>query len=191
MIKHFITSILSILSVLLVGTPPAKNSLHRQPTREDRRKAIKRKISEAEGFTVRLCMKHHAHGGRSDVHQNADIAQILHEDAQRAYEKRHSRKEFIDLIHKTEFKSCIGHDSLARCLSRLTGKRILYNRAAIQVNYDDVILLVSLSGRLPERPNYVEYKGRLNFSLLRFEKQTQLDIENSLNKIKEITMEAI
>ena len=40
MIKHFITSILSILSVLLVGTPPAKNSLHRQPTREDRRKAI-------------------------------------------------------------------------------------------------------------------------------------------------------
>ena len=62
--------------------------------------AAKRKISEAEGFTVRLCMKHHAHGGRSDVHQNADIAQILHEDAQRAYEKRHSRKEFIDLIHK-------------------------------------------------------------------------------------------
>lgn len=102
-----------------------------------------------------------------------------------------SESEFIDLIHKTEFKSCIGHDSLARCLSRLTGKRILYNRAAIQVNYDDVILLVSLSGRLPERPNYVEYKGRLNFSLLRFEKQTQLDIENSLNKIKEITMEAI
>ena len=101
-----------------------------------------------------------------------------------------SESEFTDLIHKTEFKSCIGHDSLARCLSRLTGKRILYNRAAIQVNYDDVILLVSLSGRLPERPNYVEYKGRLNFSLLRFEKQTQLDIENSLNKIKEITMEA-
>ena len=102
-----------------------------------------------------------------------------------------SESEFIALIQKTEFKSCIGHDSLARCLSRLTGKRILYNRAAIQVNYDDVILLVSLSGRLPEKPNYVEYKGRLNFSLLRFEKQTQLDIENSLNKIKEITMEAL
>lgn len=102
-----------------------------------------------------------------------------------------SESEFINLIHSTKFKSCIGHDSLARCLSRLTGKKILYNRVSIQVNYDDVILLVSLNGRLPEHPNYVEYKGRLNFSLIRFEKQTQLDLENSLNKIKEITMEAL
>ena len=100
-----------------------------------------------------------------------------------------SESEFIGLIHRVHFKSCIGHDSLARCLSKLTGKKIPYNRVSIQVNYDDVILLVSLNGRLPERPNYVEYKGRLNFSLLRFEKQTQLDLENSLNKIKEITME--
>lgn len=102
-----------------------------------------------------------------------------------------NESEFINLIHNTKFKSCIGHDSLARCLSRLTGKKISYNRVGIQVNYDDVILLVSLNGRLPERPNYVEYKGRLNFSLIRFEKQTKLDLENSLNKIKEITMEVI
>ena len=80
---------------------------------------------------------------------------------------------------------------MARCLSKLTGKEILYNRASITVNYDDVILLVSLTGRLPEHPNYVEYKGRLNFSLIRFEKQTQVDLENSLNKIKEIKMEAL
>ena len=66
----------------------------------------------------------------------------------------------------------------------------MYNRAGIQVNYDDVIILVSLSGRLPENPDYVEYKGRLNFSLLRFEKQSQIDFKNSLNKIKEIKMEA-
>lgn len=102
-----------------------------------------------------------------------------------------NESEFIDLVHKGKFESCIGHESLARCLSRLTGKKILYNRASITVNYDDVILLVSLTGRLPEKPNYVEYKGRLNFSLIRFEKQTQLDIENSLNKIQEIKMEAI
>lgn len=102
-----------------------------------------------------------------------------------------NESEFVSLIHKADFDSCIGHESLARCLSRLTGKKILYNRKSIQVNYDDVILLVSLMGRLPERPNYVEYKGRLNFSLIRFEKQTQKDFENSLNKIKEIKTEAL
>lgn len=102
-----------------------------------------------------------------------------------------SESEFVDLIHNARFKSCIGHESLARCLSRLTGKEILYNRASITVNYDDVILLVSLNGRLPEKPNYVEYKGRLNFSLIRFEKQTQMDIQNTLNKIQEIKMEAL
>ena len=102
-----------------------------------------------------------------------------------------SESEFVDLIHHTRFKSCIGHKSLANCLSRITGKEILYNRASIQCNYDDVILLVSLTGRLPENPDYVEYKGRLNFSLIRFEKQTRLDLENSLNKIKEIKMEAL
>jgi len=102
-----------------------------------------------------------------------------------------SESEFIDLIHNSHFKSCIGHESLARCLTKVTGKEILYNRASIQVSYDDVIILVSLNGRLPEKPTYVEYKGRLNYSIKRFEKQTQMDIENTMNKIKEIKMEAI
>ena len=102
-----------------------------------------------------------------------------------------SESEFIDLIHHCNFKSIIGHADLARCLSKLTGKEILYNRKNIQVNYDDVLLLVSLNGRLPEKPSYVEYKGRLNFTFLRFEKQTQIDIQNSLNKIEEIKMEVI
>ena len=102
-----------------------------------------------------------------------------------------SESEFVELIHNTRFKSCIGHESLARCLSKVTGKEILYNRASITVNYDDVILLVSLTGRLPEKPNYVEYKGRLNYSFVRFEKQTQMDIENTLNRIQEIKMEAL
>ena len=102
-----------------------------------------------------------------------------------------SESEFVELIHNTRFKSCIGHESLARCLSRVTGKEILYNRASIQVSYDDVILLVSLNGRLPEKPSYVEYKGRLNYSFMRFEKQTQMDIQNTLNRIEEIKMEAL
>lgn len=101
-----------------------------------------------------------------------------------------SESEFITLVNTGAFKSVIGHESLARCLSKLTGKEILYNRKNIQLNYDDVILLVSLNGRLPENPTYVEYKGRLNFTFVRFEKQTSLDVQNSLNKIEKIKMEA-
>lgn len=102
-----------------------------------------------------------------------------------------SESEFIELIHECDFTSVIGHEDLARCLSKLTGKNIPYNRRGIQVSYDDIILLVSLNGRLPENPSFVEYKGRLNFSLKRFEKQTQIDIENTINKIQEIKMEAL
>lgn len=102
-----------------------------------------------------------------------------------------SEAEFVNLIHNSDWTSVIGHDNLAKCLSKITGKHIPFNRKGIQVTYDDVIILVSLNGRLPENPTFVEYKGRLNFCFKRFEKQTQVDIENSLNKIKEITMEAI
>lgn len=102
-----------------------------------------------------------------------------------------SESEFINLVHNGHFKSIIGHEQLAACLSRLCGKRIPYNRKNIQVTYDDVLLLVSLRGRLPEHPSYVEYKGRLNFTFVRFEKQTQIDMENSVNKINEILEEAI
>ena len=100
-----------------------------------------------------------------------------------------SESEFVELIHNSKFRSCIGHESLAKCLTRICGKEILYNRASIQVNYDDVLILVSLKGRLPEHPSYIEYKGRLNYSFLRFEKQTPMDIQNSLNRIKKIKME--
>ena len=95
-------------------------------------------------------------------------------------------EEFVDIVHHADFTSVIGHDDLARCLSKITGKKIKYNRRGIQVNYDDLVLVVSLSGRLPENPSYVEYKGRLNFSLKRFEKQTQADMLTSIQKIEEI-----
>ena len=99
--------------------------------------------------------------------------------------------EFIKLIHDSNFKSCIGHESLANCLSKITGKEIRYNRTSVSVSYEDIILLVSLNGRLPEHPNFVEYHGRLNYSLIRFEKQNQIDIENSANKFKQLLMEEI
>lgn len=59
-----------------------------------------RKRSEAEGLTVRLCERHHAHGGPDDVHINASLSRILKEEGQRAFEKTHTRQEFIDLIHR-------------------------------------------------------------------------------------------
>ena len=48
------------------------------------------------------------------------------------------------------------------------------------------ILLVSLDGRLPEHPTYVEYKGKLKYSFVRFEKQSAEDFANTIAKIKEI-----
>ena len=97
-----------------------------------------------------------------------------------------SEAEFIELLHECEWESAIGHASLANCLSKITGVRISKNRAHLNITYDDVLLMVYLQGRLPERPSYVEYKGRLNYSFVRFEKQTMLDIENSLKKIENI-----
>ena len=100
-----------------------------------------------------------------------------------------SEEKFIELIHNCDWKSAIGHDTLASCLSKITGRKIRKNRLSLNITYDDVLLMVSLKGRLPEHPTYVEYKGRLTYSFVRFEKQTLLDIENSLNKIEE--MEAL
>ena len=97
-----------------------------------------------------------------------------------------SESEFVNLIHNADFKSCIGHRDLAKCLTKVTGKTIPFNRASITVNYDDLILLVSLKGRLPEHPNYVEYKGRLNYSLLRFEKQSIEDLANSKKILEDL-----
>ena len=97
-----------------------------------------------------------------------------------------SEREFCELIHCTNFMSVIGHQLLADYLSELTQMDILYNRKAIQVNYDDLIILVSMNGRLPEHPRTVDYKGRLNYTLVRFEKQSNKDFLESISKINEI-----
>ena len=97
-----------------------------------------------------------------------------------------SELEFIELVQNVPFKSVIGHKDLADTLTMITDREIMYNREAIQVNYDDCILLISLRGRLPEHPTYVEYKERLNYSFIRFEKQTGNDFANTINKIHEI-----
>ena len=99
--------------------------------------------------------------------------------------------EFINLVNHGNFKSAIGHQQLADCLTRLTGKKIPFNRKGITLNYEDEVLVVYLSGRLPENPTFVEYKGRLNYAYLRFEKQSQMEIAETINKLDKITMEVI
>ena len=94
--------------------------------------------------------------------------------------------EFTKIILNGEWISVIGHEDLAECLTRITGVNIPYYRRGIMLNYDDIVLLVSLNGRLPEHPTHVEYKNRLNFSFIRFEKQSTDDLLTSQLKINEI-----
>ena len=94
--------------------------------------------------------------------------------------------EFTQLILNTNFTSAIGHESLAECLTKLVGIPIHRNRRNLIINYDDYVILVSLNGRLPEHPTHVEYKNRLNFSFVRFEKQSTEDLLTSQMKINEI-----
>lgn len=101
-----------------------------------------------------------------------------------------SKQEFIEKVLNTKWKSAIGHKQMADCLTKLCGVTIPHDRINLNIGYDDVLLLVSLKGRLPEHPSYVDYKNRLMFSLVRFEKQTLKDIEKSQKILKEITMEA-
>ena len=56
-----------------------------------------KKISEENGFTVKLCVDHHREGPRA-VHRNIDMMRLLQRDAQRKYEQSHSRKQFMELI---------------------------------------------------------------------------------------------
>ena len=95
--------------------------------------------------------------------------------------------EFIEIIKNTEFISVIGHEDLAKCLSKITGKEIKYNRKGITLRYQDEVIVVYMTGRLPENPTFVQYKGRLNYSYIRFEKQTRSDILQSMIRIEEMT----
>ena len=52
--------------------------------------------SEAEGLKVYLCIDHHR--GREGVHNNISLMRKLQQQAQREYEKTHSRQQFMELI---------------------------------------------------------------------------------------------
>ena len=58
----------------------------------------RRKISEANGFKVWLCLQHHE--GTFGVHgsKGYELDRYLKKVCQKEYEKNHSREEFIKLI---------------------------------------------------------------------------------------------
>ena len=55
-----------------------------------------RKISDNNGFIVPLC--HQCHTGNTGVHFDRERDLQLKQDCQRAYERTHSREDFILLI---------------------------------------------------------------------------------------------
>ena len=59
-----------------------------------------RRISEQEGFVCRLCVQHHTEGPEA-VHSNITNMRIIQMDAQREYEKTHTRQQFMDLIGRS------------------------------------------------------------------------------------------
>lgn len=56
-----------------------------------------RRISEENGLKVKLCIWHHRLG-KDAVHSNIAMMRILQQDAQRAYERTHTREQWMELM---------------------------------------------------------------------------------------------
>lgn len=97
--------------------------------------------------------------------------------------------QFVDIIYKNNVKSAIGHKPIADCISKIVGKQVQTNRMRLNLGYEDLILLVSIPGRLPENPDFVD-TDKIEYRLIRVEKQNGQDILKSENLIKKLTMEA-
>lgn len=57
-----------------------------------------RKLSEQYGLKVLLCRDHHT--GSIGVHQDYILKERLEKDAQRAFERTHSRREWMQIFRK-------------------------------------------------------------------------------------------
>ena len=57
-----------------------------------------RTLSEQYGLTCWLCIQQHHESGPEAVHNNARSMRILQRDAQKAFEKYHTRAEWMDLF---------------------------------------------------------------------------------------------
>lgn len=97
-----------------------------------------------------------------------------------------TQEQFVDIVHHADFVSIIGHDNIAAYLTQLTGKEIHKNRQGITLNYNDEVIVISLLGRLPEEVRHIQFKGRINFTYKRFEKQSTDDLLKSEARINEM-----
>lgn len=60
--------------------------------------AANRKISEKYGLKVWLCHRHHT--GTDGAQYDLDLNLLLKQEAQKAFEVHHTRREWMDLIRK-------------------------------------------------------------------------------------------
>ena len=97
-----------------------------------------------------------------------------------------TQEQFTDIVHHADFVSIIGHDNIAEYLTQMTGRTICKNRQGITLNYNDEVIVISLLGRLPEEVRHVEFRGRINFTYKRFEKQSTDDLLKSEQRINEM-----
>ena len=97
-----------------------------------------------------------------------------------------TQEQFVDIVHHADYMSIIGHDNIAAYLTQMTGKPIHKNRQGITLNYNDEVIVISLLGRLPEEVRHVQFKGRINFTYKRFEKQSTDDLLKSEARINEM-----
>lgn len=56
-----------------------------------------RKISEENGFTVKLCARHHRNGEQA-AHKDIKSLRLIQRDIQAEYEKTHTREQWMKLI---------------------------------------------------------------------------------------------
>lgn len=70
--------------------------LDENPGKTSHIRGSNRKWSEKYGLTVYLCCE--CHRGRSGVHFNAEIMDELHKTGQQAFEKHHTRAEFMKIF---------------------------------------------------------------------------------------------
>lgn len=68
-----------------------------KPQRRKKRKKHKASILHCKDGTCYLCLEHHIWGPGA-VHNNQENMRILQQDGQRAYERTHTREEFMELI---------------------------------------------------------------------------------------------
>lgn len=78
------------LCMLLYGDSTYHSNLHKHHVFG----GANRKFSEEDGLTVWLDIAHHEYGPEA-VHENIEIMRLLQKEAQRAYEKTHTREQFM------------------------------------------------------------------------------------------------